>query len=77
MNLIYDSHHYCVVEYLGESGFEVVDRTTARGLFLHGECADRFAECIREATAGEASSEQLDAFPSGLDAFYTLPVVYR
>ena len=34
MNLIYDSDHYCVVEYIDDAGYEVVDKTRARGMFL-------------------------------------------
>ncbi len=77
MHLIYDSENYCVVEYFGDTGYEVVDKTTSRGVFLHGESAERFRECMFEAIAGDASVEQLDEFLDGLDSFYTEPIVYH
>ena len=42
MNILYNSNHYFVLEYLAGNGYEVVDKYLGRGTFLAGEVASRF-----------------------------------
>ncbi len=77
MNVIYNSDNYYVVEYAGERGYELVDKVTARGAFLHGDAADRFVQSMKEAVAEDASAEHLDEFLGSFDEILNLPVVYH
>lgn len=77
MNVIYNSDNYYVVEYPTERGFELVDKQAARGTFLQGDAADRFAQSMQDAVEEDASVEHVDEFLDGLHALFTLPVVYH
>lgn len=77
MNVIYNSDNYYVVEYPAQRGFELVDKQAARGTFLYGEAADKFAESMKDAVAEDASAEHVDEFLDGFNVLFTLPVVYH
>jgi len=77
MNVIYNSDNYYVVEYPAERGYELVDKQAARGTFLHGDAADRFAQSMKDAVAEDASAEHVDEFLDGFNVLFTLPVVYH
>ena len=77
MNVIYNSENYYVVEYPVERGYELVDKQAARGTYLYGEAANKFAQSMQDAAAEEASEEHLDAFLDSLNTLLTMPVVYH
>lgn len=77
MNVIYNSDNYYVVEYPAQRGYELVDKQAARGTFLHGDAADRFAQSMQDAVAEDDSVEHVDEFLDGLNVLFTLPVVYH
>ena len=53
MNVLYNSDNYYIVEYGAQGGYELVDKLTARGAFLYGDAADRFAQSMKDAVAAE------------------------
>jgi len=71
MQMIYNSPLFCVVEFSGASpedgralrGFEIVDKSMRREIFLHGADADRFRADVAQIIAqGEADIDEFDAF---------------
>lgn len=77
MNIIYNSDQYWVLEYPGGQGYELVDKRTARGAYLQGDVARRFAVSMQKAIAEEATVEHVDEFLDGYDAVLDLPIVYH
>jgi hypothetical protein len=77
MNVIYNSDNYCVVEYPAEHGIELVDKRCARGTFLQGDLAERFAQSMQDAVAEEPTAEHIDEFLDGFDRLLSQPVVYH
>lgn len=77
MNVIYNSENYYVVEYPAEHAIELVDKRSARGTFLQGGVAERFAQSMQDAVAEEASAEHIDEFLGGFDTLLNQPVVYH
>lgn len=62
MNILYNSNHYFVLEYLAGNGYEVVDKYLGRGTFLAGEVASRFCKSIIGAIEEDPSFEHVDEF---------------
>ena len=77
MNIIYSSDNYYVVEYPAQHGFELVDKRTQRGTFFRGDVAERFAQSMQEAVAGEATVEHVDEFLGNFGVLLDLPLVYH
>lgn len=77
MNIIYNSDNFYVVEYPAQNGYELVDKNAARGTFLQGDAADRFAESMKTAIEEDASAEHVDEFLENFDSLFTLPVVFH
>jgi hypothetical protein len=77
MNVIYNSENYCVVEYPVEHAIELVDKRSARGTFLQGDVAERFAQSMQDAGAEEASAEHIDEVLGEFDTLLDQPVVYH
>ena len=75
MNVIYNSEHYYVVQYLGQHMYELVDKRSARGAFFQDEVAARFMSSMRTAVAEEPSVEHIDEFLGGYGELATVPVV--
>jgi hypothetical protein len=83
MNMIYNSSNYCVVEFASypslagtdaeankpanNGGFEIMDKTAKREIFLGGELADHFRQNVAELIASEPSVEEIDEFLSRFD----------
>lgn len=77
MNVIYNSEQYWVLEYPGDKGYELVDKRIARGAYLQGAVARRFAVSMQKAIAEEATVEHVDEFLDGYDTMLDLPMVYH
>ena len=75
MNVIYNSEHYYVVQYLGQHMYELVVKRSARGAFFQDEVAARFMSSMRTAVAEEPSVEHIDEFLGGYGELATVPVV--
>ncbi len=82
MNMIYNSPHFCVVEFTeygasgkhASGGFEIMDKSMRREIFLGGEEAERFREQVAELIDSEPSHEDVDAFLHRYAAVMTQPL---
>ena len=76
MHLVYASSQYQVVEYPGDrGGFEVIDRSRGRGIYLQGALAERFRESLGSVFADEPSEESVDEFLDNYDLLMSQPAV--
>jgi Protein of unknown function (DUF3567) len=71
MNVMYNSENYCVVEFPGRHGIEVVDKTMGRAGFLEGAVELKFRASMADLAAGEPSAESVDEFLGHYDALLT------
>ena len=62
MNVVYNSEHFSVLAYPVCQGFELVDKTSGRMLFLHGIEANCFEAAINQILAGRRDIETIDEF---------------
>jgi hypothetical protein len=77
MNMIYNSPNYCVVEFAGLAGgvgFEIMDKSTQREIFLAGTLADGFRKDVARLIADEPSAEEIDDFLSQFDGLMQQPM---
>lgn len=78
MQMIYNSPNYCVVEFKdddqGHGGFEIMDKTARREIFIVGVLASRFRENVSELIAGEPSTEEVDEFLSRFGGLMQQPL---
>ena len=68
MNVMYNSKNYCVVEFPGRHGIEVVDKTLRRAGFLEGAVEVKFRASMADFAAGQPSAESVDEFLGHYDA---------
>ena len=76
MNLIYNSEQYSVVEFgidtdqeaLRSGGYEIMDKSGKREIFIAGALAEVFREKVRTLIASEPSVEDIDDFLGKYDA---------
>jgi hypothetical protein len=71
MNVMYNSENYCVVEFPGRHGIELVDKITGRAGFLEGAVEVKFRASMADFAAGEPSAESVDEFLGCYDALLT------
>ena len=84
MNMIYNSPNYCVVEFAGfaardgredTGGFEIMDKTAKREIFIGGSLADTFRKDVTSLIGSEPSTEEIDEYLSRFDALMQHPLV--
>jgi hypothetical protein len=82
MNMIYNSPNYCVVEFKspeGEpsfsGGYEIMDKTAKREIFLGGVLAEKFRFDVTQLIATEPSIEEVDDFLSKFAGLQQQPLV--
>jgi hypothetical protein len=71
MNVMYNSENYCVVEFAGRHGIELVDKTTGRTGFLEGALEVKIRASMADFAAGEPSAELVDEFLGHYDSLLT------
>ena len=71
MNVMYNSENYCVVEFPGRHGIELVDKTTGRAGFLEGAVEVKFRASLADFAASEPNTESVDEFLGLYDALLT------
>ena len=71
MNVMYNSDNYCVVEFPGRLGVELVDKTTGRAGFLEGAVEEKFRASMAGFAAGEPDAESVDEFLGLYEALLT------
>ncbi len=78
MQMIYNSPNYCVVEFADSegqhAGFEIMDKTSRREIYINGALALRFRENVSELIASEPTSDEVDAFLSGFGGLMQQPL---
>jgi hypothetical protein len=82
MNMIYNSPQFCVVEFSGfghddthsAGGFEIMDKSLKREIFLGGKDAEKFRESVRKLISGEPSADDVDDFLSGYTGLMNTPL---
>jgi hypothetical protein len=82
MNTIYNSPHFCVVEFSpreadenrAAAGFEIMDKHMRREIFLGGEDAEQFRASVQKLISGEPSMDDVDEFLSGYTGLMTMPL---
>jgi hypothetical protein len=82
MQTIYNSPLFCVVEFTGfgtegqhpAGGFEIMDKTLRREIFLGGRDAARFRTSVQELIASKRSAEDLDDFLAAYTGVMTTPL---
>jgi len=82
MNMIYNSPHFCVVEFSdygaagkhASGGFEIMDKSLRREIFLGGEEAERFRESVSALIESEPSLEEVDDFLHNYSGLMTQPL---
>ena len=85
MNLIYNSDQYSVVEFgidhcqeaLRFGGYEIMDKSGKREIFIGGNWAAAFRQNVQDLIASEPSIEEVDAFLANYDAVMGQPVVFH
>lgn len=83
MNLIYNSDQYSVVEFgadtdsesLRYGGYEIMDKSGKREIFIGGALAAAFRKDVEELIASEPTVEDIDTFLGKYDAIMSQPVV--
>ncbi len=83
MNLIYNSEQYSVVEFIAENdtdslrsgGFEIMDKSGKREIFIGGMLAEAFRKNVEDLIATEPSVEEIDDFLGKYDVLMSHPVV--
>jgi hypothetical protein len=70
MNVIYDSEHYCLLEYPIPHGYELVDKLMLRGAFLQGDAAEQFEQRMQDVVSQENMS--VERFEEFLESFEVL-----
>jgi hypothetical protein len=82
MNLIYNSEQYSVVEFGADNGlealrfggYEIMDKSGKREIFIGGTLARSFREEVENLIASEPSIEEIDDFLGKYDALMRQPV---
>jgi hypothetical protein len=69
MHMIYNSPNFCIVEFKASNeaaghsaGFEIMDKTQRREIFLDGFLAEQFRETVNGMLKGDPDPERIDAF---------------
>lgn len=75
MNLVYNSQHYAIVAYPVQQGFELVDKTARRTLFVQGSVARDLRKSIEGIPDEERNEESIDALLDEYCAGATRPIV--
>ena len=85
MQLIYNSPHYCVLEFsdfeaprsdrASVGGFEIMDKTLKREIFLSGADAAQFRASVRALAEKQPSPDDIDEFLGGYTGLMTTPLV--
>lgn len=82
MNLIYNSEQYSVVEFtldnstetLRRGGYEIMDKSFNREIFLAGSMAEVFRKEVEDLIASEPSVEDIDSFLGQYDGYMRQPM---
>jgi len=71
LHILYDSPNYCVAEFAGIAGVELVDKHARRSAFLEGRVAALLRANVARLCAEEPEEDEVDEFLFGYDALLT------
>lgn len=71
LNILYDSDNYCVAEFGGADGIELVDKQARRSGYLEGPVAARFRSGMAQLWAADPGEEAVDDFLCTYEALLT------
>ena len=82
MQTIYNSPLFCVVEFTDfgtegqhpAGGFEIMDKTLRREIFLGGRDAEQFRTSVQQLIASRPSAQDLDDFLAAYSGVMTTPL---
>lgn len=77
MNIVYNSDHYSILAYPTHNGFELLDKSGRRSLFLQGVAASSFRHAIEEIPEDSRDEETIDAFLDEVCADSAQPIVFH
>lgn len=77
MNVLYDSRNYCVAEFPGRGGIELMDKLSCRSAFLEGDLEQSFRLLLAGAICEDPSDDSLDDFLGRYDALMTQPLLLQ
>ncbi len=72
--VLYDSRLYCVSEFSGYDGIEVVDKVVGRSAFLEGAVLARFRAMMIDQMNDDPTDEAVDELLGGFGALLNHPV---
>ena len=71
LHILYDSRNYCVAEFAGVAGVELVDKHARRSAFLEGRVAAHLRANVARLCAEEPAEDEVDEFLFSYDALLT------
>ncbi|MCA3218254.1 MAG: DUF3567 domain-containing protein [Burkholderiales bacterium] len=84
MNMIYNSPQFCVVEFselenqsaapVTTGGFEIMDKTLRREIFLRGKDAEVFRANVEALIEREPTADEVDEFLNSYSGLMTQPL---
>jgi transcriptional regulator of nitric oxide reductase len=87
MNMIYNSPHFCVVEFAPQhapsdaagsvgatGGFEIMGKTLRREIFLRGQDAEVFRASVQALIDREPTADEVDEFLNRYSGLMTQPL---
>lgn len=74
MNVVYNSEQFSVLAYPAEQGFELLDKTGRRSLFLHGVSARCFSNALESIPDAERTEEAIDSLLGEYCAGSAVPI---
>ena len=77
MNLVYNSDNYAIVAYPLRQGFELVDKTGRRSLFVQGSVAVGLREAIYNIPYADRDSASIDSLLDEYCAGAARPIVFH
>ncbi|WP_291993149.1 DUF3567 family protein [Candidatus Accumulibacter sp. ACC003] len=75
MNVVYNSANYAIVAYPPQHGFELVDKTASRSLYVQGSVARELRRTLDEIPGKERDEEAIDAVLDAYCAGAARPIV--
>jgi len=73
LNILYDSECYCLAEYAGRRGLELVDKLACRSAYLEGLVASKLRAAVAYASEIDCSDETVDTMLAYYDALLIAP----
>jgi hypothetical protein len=77
MNVVYNSEHFSVLSYPAEEGCELVDKESARLVFLQGPYYHRFWFALSQIPEDERCEDTIDAFLEDYCDDNASPIVFH